>query len=303
MPDPLRDLINKLSDLLKPIFLIANTREIEGQEQYTDASIVELRTTLNNYKEQPSDDLFIQLNASINTACSRVQSPLIQYDQIIKLMEDLSNHYEIDTIELGDMKSALNSQAPPGLKQWLKDARLTAEDKARKLVEYQDRFGFSQIQSPHTDVLSAYLEEHPHFLANLITASITSFIIIAGSPISIRITDIQIAQAIIKHQPMLSNNEQENYKTVHEYINRLNNGILSNGRSVSTLMRNGDAKALLDTSDIFKIAQSEGYQTYARTQQFRAQKAEFHAKLINRDEGQVEEISPLSNKQQHSLLK
>lgn len=278
MPDPLLSLTDKLSDLLKPLFLIANTREIEGQEQYTDASIEALQAALDNYKIKPSDDLFIQLNASIKTACSRVQSPLIQYVKIIELMEELSQHHKIDTIGLGDMKSALNSQAPPSLKEWLQNAE-SVEDRARKLVEYQDTFGFSQIQSRHTDVLSAYLQKHPDFLADLITASKTSFILIAGSPISIRITDTQIAQAILAHQPTLSNDEQENYRRVNNYINHLNNAILSNGRSVSTLMRNKDAKALLDTSKIFQIAQSEIFKRHIDTESPRSKTTEFRREL------------------------
>ena len=119
------------------------------------------------------------------------------------------------------------------------------------LIDNNDRRIFSQK-------LSAHLKKYPDFLFHLIMDSEKNFNKICRSRLIFYLTDEQIAKAIIKHIPAFVHKRGEPFEQVDDLIHTLND-ILSNGRSVSTLLRNADARPILFNSTFFQIYQSESY--------------------------------------------
>lgn len=119
------------------------------------------------------------------------------------------------------------------------------------LVDNRDRLGFSQKLSNH-------LKKDPDFLYNIILRSERNFIKISQTRLILYLTDEQLARAIIKHIPVLMHKRKEPFEQIEQLIHTLNE-ILSNGRSVSTLLRNTDAKTILENSTLFQMYLSEEY--------------------------------------------
>jgi hypothetical protein len=120
-----------------------------------------------------------------------------------------------------------------------------------QLITHREELGFSQK-------LISHLKKDPEFLSRLIMESKENFIQISGTRLIFYLTDVQIAQAIIQYLPELLPEHPNPFVQVELLIDRLN-GILSNGRSISTLLRNSEAKAILDGSEFFQIYQSDEY--------------------------------------------
>lgn len=115
-----------------------------------------------------------------------------------------------------------------------------------QLIAHRDRPGFSQK-------LNAHLNEHPEFLMKLIMKSKENFIKISKTRLILFLTDEQIAKAIIKYLPEFQD-QQGPLNQVKRIVDKLNE-ILTKGRSISTLLRNSDAKKILVESKYFQVYQ------------------------------------------------
>lgn len=118
-----------------------------------------------------------------------------------------------------------------------------------KLLEHSECIGFSQK-------LSAHLKKEPNFLVKLIMESKESFVQIIQTRLVLYLTDPQLAQAIIKHIHHFEQNHQNLMTKSAHFIDKLNE-LLSNGRSIPTLLRNTEAKLILDSSELIKTYQEE----------------------------------------------
>lgn len=78
----------------------------------------------------------------------------------------------------------------------------------------------------------------------------SDFIKIANTRLILYLTDEQIASAIIKYLPNLLPEHPDTFMQVEQLVDKVNE-ILSNGRSISTLLRNTEAKSILEHSDFF----------------------------------------------------
>jgi hypothetical protein len=130
--------------------------------------------------------------------------------------------------------------------------RLKDFEKIQVLVDHCDDCGFSQKLSDH-------LNKKPDFLFDLIQKSPRSFAKIASCRLNLYLTDAQLATAIVHHLPHLVQPKEDSVQEVEELVTTIN-GILSNGRSLSTLLHNKEAKPILDKAIHFRIYQSEEYQ-------------------------------------------
>jgi len=130
-------------------------------------------------------------------------------------------------------------------------AKLNQTELTQFLLDHSETLGFSQRLANH-------LKKDPGFLFRLSMSSAPNFIKIAESRLSLFLTDVQIATAIVQHSPELVKPHINPLIEVELYIQSLN-GILSKGRSVAGLMRNTEAKSILDRSKYFQIYQSEDY--------------------------------------------
>ena len=116
------------------------------------------------------------------------------------------------------------------------------------LMKYHEHSGFSQK-------LSIHLKTNPGFLFQLIMESVENFKQIAHKRLVLFLTDVQLAKAIIKHIPSFVQHNQSPVAQATELVDNLNT-LLSNGRSVSTLLKNADAKVILDSSELLQIYQN-----------------------------------------------
>ncbi|KTC89300.1 hypothetical protein [Legionella cincinnatiensis] len=119
------------------------------------------------------------------------------------------------------------------------------------LIAHREHLGFSQK-------LRAHLEKDPEFLFRLIMKSESDFIKIANTRLILYLTDEQIASAIIKYLPNLLQEHPNTFTQVEQLVDKVNE-ILSNGRSISTLLRNTEAKSILERSEFFRIYQTDEY--------------------------------------------
>lgn len=184
---------------------------------------------------------------SIDTLAKLHQMPVIYWDKFLTQPKVSSRLF-----------NALNTtQQEQELIPWLNTisgelfTKLNPTEQAQILVDNREELGFN-IK------LSAHLKKDPQFLSRLIMQSESNFIKITNTRLSLYLTDKQIAKAIINYLPNLLHEQEDPLKQVEQLVDRLN-GILSNGRSISTLLRNVEAKEILDGSDFFRIYQTDEY--------------------------------------------
>lgn len=250
---------------LQPLFRIATERN--GKYTYSEVQV--LKETIDGYLENPSKDNFLALKRAVRCSIVYVEKWQLDFDSIKESIDKEAQQHHLAPINWPKLLS--HSKASPqyqvnalnhvykdeNLLNWLltiskhdTSSVLNAKKLTELLIENQHEHGFSKKLNHH-------LEDEPDFLVDLIMQSLSSFIQIATNTLSLFLTDEQIAKAIIKHLP--KNAEQEiNDEVVSELIAKLNN-ILSHGRSISTLLRNRHAQAILNRSKIFQHYQSEHY--------------------------------------------
>lgn len=258
MEDPFASLLKSL----QPIFHLEAMRN----GKYVFPPIQALKEATEQYNPQ-NKVTFILLLKTITDSRSYIEKWRVNFDDIINCMNHLAKKHGMPTIEwdvvlrhqggsprfqFGDHSSDEESLIP-----WLTNKtgkhfnQLNYYEKTQILVDNSYHNGFS-------NKLSAHLKKHPDFLFRLIMESESNFTKISSTRLNLYLTDSQIATAIIKHAPHLIKHHTDAFIQVEQLVNKLNE-ILANGRSVNTLLRNTEARTILDASKLFQIYQSEEY--------------------------------------------
>lgn len=112
--------------------------------------------------------------------------------------------------------------------------------------------------------LTTHLEKDRDFLFQLITESEDIFTRITNTRLILHLTDGQLAKAILKHLPKWLENYPDSSMPTEKIIEIINEK-LSQGRSVSTLLRNKNAKTILDSSELLNPYQSSNANPIAST--------------------------------------
>lgn len=236
--------------------------------KYTFPAVQHLKEATEHY-DPKAKNTFIDLLRSIREALPYIEKWRINFNIIRKSMDALAKLHHMPTIDWNQMLShpkvsprfqfsALNhSHDEHDLTSWLSYktgksfAQLDHTELTQTLLDNRDKHGFSQK-------LSSHLKKDPDFLHNLIMQSERNFIKISQTRLILYLTDEQLAKAIIKHIPALIHKRKEPLEQVDQLIHTLNE-ILSNGRSISTLLRNAEAKPILENSKFFQMYLSEAY--------------------------------------------
>ncbi len=216
-----------------------------------------------NFSEKESRELFKQLKRSIKKALPLLGSSF-DLHTCRTAMNHLAKKHHVHAIGWEKIKyskyrfSTLNQpSAQDNLSLWISTHSgkpfntLNLKQITTALMALRKADGFGAR-------LKEYLNKDPNFLFNLIMDSSSTFRKICGSRLSLYLTDQQIALAIIKHLDHFVEDHENPYQQVTTLINNINE-ILSKGRSVSTLLRNKQAKTILDNSLYFQMSQSDEY--------------------------------------------
>lgn len=233
--------------------------------RFTYPEIQRLKEAIENY--QPDDKkTFIELINAIGAALAHFEKWRLNFDSIKDAAAPLTHRHKLPDINwdryltrtsIFQFNSSGSVEADVELVDWLTVTsgesfpEETHSVQTRILIDHREHLGFSQK-------LSTHLEKDPEFLSRLIMESETNFMNIANTRLILYLTDKQIAEAIIHHLPKFIQEHENPFVQVQQCVDKLN-AILSNGRSVSTLLRNSEAKSVLDCSDLFRIYQSDDY--------------------------------------------
>ncbi len=207
---------------------------------------------------------FIQFLKILRTALPRIGHWRLDFNTIKIPMDSLAQKLNLPVIDwhryLANSNSspnfqfrALDQKMP--LLQWLiqeskaSSPASNAMTQTSMLLKCYKNCGFSKK-------LTAHLEKEPDFLFQLIIQSEEIFTQITNTRLILYLTDVQLAKAIIKHIPQWVNNKARNKEEAEKLVNMLN-GKLSKGRSIETLLRNADAKAILDSYEPIKLHQQD----------------------------------------------
>lgn len=265
----MEDYFSNLSKSLQSLFHLESMRN----GKYTYPAVQQLKDAIENYHPK-AKNTFVQLLRALKEALPYIEKWRINFDSIRKSMDQLAKIHQMPTINwnlvLAHPKvssrfqfSALNhARREVDLRSWLTSKtdksyfQLQPSEITHALLENINRPGFSQK-------LSTHLKKYPDFLFRLIMDSEENFTKICKSRLILYLTDKQIAQAIIQHIPTFINQEAKPFEQVTQLVHTLNE-ILSNGRSVSTLLRNAQATPVLLNSIFFQLYQSERYQNHQK---------------------------------------
>lgn len=267
----MEDPFSALSKSLQSVFHFEAMRN----EEYVYPSIKQLKNAIEHYNSKEKNT-FIDLLQAINLSLPRIEKWRIDFDPIKKSMDDLAKMHHMPTIDWSKILlhskvssrfqfSALNHSAKDdSLSTWLTSKtgksffQMDPSEITQALIGNRDRIGFSQK-------LRTHVEKYPDFLFQLIFDSEKNFIKICHSRLILFLTDPQIAKAIIKHLPAFLHKKGEPFEQVAQLVHTLND-ILSKGRSVSTLLRNAEAKPILFNSILFQLHESEEYAKFQSQQ-------------------------------------
>ncbi|AWN73283.1 hypothetical protein LEAN103870_09410 [Legionella anisa] len=257
MDDP----FSALTDAVESVFHLVKPR---NSGKYTYSEIQELKEAIENY--QPDEKAtFIELVKTLGAALPLFLKWGINFEPIKNSMNSLAAQHQMPAVDwdryLVHSKTSPrfpfhNPQQDVDFVPWLnamseKTSMQQEPSLHSQLIAHREQLGFSQR-------LISHLDKDPEFLSRLIMESKENFIQISGTRLIFYLTDEQIAEAIIQYLPELLPEHPNPFDQVEQLVDRLN-GILSNGRSISTLLRNSKAKETLDGSEFFQIYQSEEY--------------------------------------------
>ncbi|EHL31160.1 hypothetical protein LDG_6619 [Legionella drancourtii LLAP12] len=260
--DFMNDPFSALKDALQSVFHLEAMRS----GKYIYPEIQQLKLSLDNF--QPNNKRsFIELLKGIRATLPRIEKYIekghINFNAIKTSIDSLAKTLNLPLTNWDNYLSHSNlspkfqfndTRKELGLLPWLvakagkTSTRHNANTQISLLLEYRDHFGFSQK-------LSAHLKKDPEFLFRLIMESDNNFAHIAHTRLVLYLTDQQLAEAIIKHIPHFVQNNANPTAQAAKLVDKLNE-ILSNGRSVSTLLRNAEAKFILDSSELLQIYQN-----------------------------------------------
>ncbi|MBI2786997.1 MAG: hypothetical protein HYX60_12115 [Legionella longbeachae] len=257
MDDP----FSELKQTLESIFHLEPMRN----GKYTYPEIQRLKEAIENYQSDEKKT-FVELINAIGAALSYFEKWGLNFDSIKNAASPLSKLHQMPDINwdrylsrtsIFQFSGSTHTPQDVELVDWLTATSGEAfpeeelSTQTRILIDHREYLGFSQK-------LSTHLEKDPEFLSRLIMGSENNFINISNTRLILYLTDQQLAQAIIHHLPKFVQEHQDPFVQVEQLVDKLN-GILSNGRSISTLLRNSEAKSILDSSDLFQIYQSDEY--------------------------------------------
>jgi len=263
MTDPL----SALKRALRQIFIL------EKDSKVTYPEIQQIKISLNKFRPD-SPETFNELLVAIRDCSIRFEN-LNRFEKwridlnkihlaVRRLAKEINSSVNLDSFfskkpySPGFQFNAVSAhKANSNLLQWLANCAGITVQKLQKdpdkqlnlLLEYQDHIGFSQK-------LSAYLKKNPDYLFHLLLRSTKDFEEIVSKRLVLYLTDCQLARAIVQHIPSLTPLEPDPTQQAVRLVDKIND-ILSNGRSVSTLLRNTEAKTILDKSRLLQIYQSQ----------------------------------------------
>ncbi|STY28375.1 Uncharacterised protein [Legionella wadsworthii] len=223
------------------------------QRTYTE--IRQLKEAADNYRPDEKSS-FIELVKTLGETLRYFENRGIHVEPIFEplknLIDELAQQHDMAAVDWGIFLSKPKNSSRFQFQQpqhdgefvpWLDAMSQQIPDQEdsslhSKLIAHKERLGFTQR-------LISHLKKDPEFLSRLIMESKDNFTQISRTRLILYLTDVQLAQAIIKYLPHFL---QENLNL---------NEILSNGRSISTILRNSDAKTILDNSESFQLYQNE----------------------------------------------
>jgi hypothetical protein len=249
-----------LKAALRSVFHLESMRN----GKYIYPEVQQLKMCLDNF--QPNKQKFIELLKALRASLPYIEKWHVDFNSIRVPLDSLAIKLQMHKIDwdrflshsntsLKFQFSALNHKYKelellPWLatKSGLAGTSNNLDMQIRVLLEYRDHFGFSQK-------LSAQLKKDPDFLFRLIMSSEKNFTEIAHTRLILYLTDKQLAEAILKYIPRFVQHNANPITQATKLVDKLNE-ILSNGRSVSTLLRNAQAKFILDSSELLQIYQN-----------------------------------------------
>lgn len=252
-----------LKKALYPIFHLEPMRN----GRYIYPEIQNLKRALDNLQLLNKKNFFELLRA-LRAALPHIEKWHVDFNTIQKPIDSLVRGFKIPELNW-DTYLAHSNASPrfqfnalnqknkePGLLPWLAaksgatlTRKSTPKTQVRMLLIYKEHFGFSPK-------LSAHLKKDPNYLYRLIKESEKNFIQIVRTRLILYLTDQQLAGAIIKHVPHLLQKHPNSKVQATQLVDKLNNEILSNGISVSTLLRSAEARFILEKSIYFQIYQN-----------------------------------------------
>lgn len=278
----MRDPFTPALESLHSLFQLESTRN----GKYTFPEVQRLKESTDNYIKNPSKSNFIKLKKAVRGSMPYIEKWQLNFEPIKNSLDQVAELH--GTLPINWPKLLSHSKASPkfqfsalnhvaqeeNLLTWLaaKSGKsyvpLDHNELTQLLIEFKDENGFSKKLSHH-------LRSEPNFLFHLIMQSDANFSKIAQTLLILYLTDEQLAQAIIKHIPK-SKQEEPTFEHVHSLVEKLNH-VLSCGRSISTLLRNANAKTVLNSSIFFQIYQSD---EYAHNEEYSLEPKEYLEKRI-----------------------
>jgi hypothetical protein len=260
MEDPFSTLIKSLDSVFH--------LEVMRNGKYVYPAVQQLQEAVEHCN--PEDrDTFIYLQKAIKDAMPHIQKRHVNFNSIKEAMDKLAEINQIQSIDWDAVKTqpkissrfrfnlAHHSDNDNDLITWITNRtgksfyQLEPSEVTQVLIDNKNRHGFSQK-------LSVYLKKNPNFLFQLIMDSEKNFMKICHSRLILYLTDQQIAKAIINHIASFVHKRDDPFEQVEQLVHTIND-VLSNGRSISTLLRNAEAKPVLLNSIFFQLYQTEGY--------------------------------------------
>lgn len=248
-----------LQDALRPVFKMALRN---GKSNYP--KIQQLKSAVDAFN--PNDtETFIKLYHALCGSLSHIAQWRLDFVSIRNSMDKLALSLNMPKINWDRMVSKSNTPSffphcafqgkncNKDLLTWLAEhsgtnvATADIETQIRILLQYSENLGFSTKLNEH-------LTKHPNFLFTLIAKSEKHFTQIANSRLVLYLTDEQLAHAIIRFLPRLLKQHANRMHQTDNIVEKINK-MLSNGRSVSTILRNTQAKFILEESELWQAHQ------------------------------------------------
>ncbi|MGC1182634.1 hypothetical protein [Legionella sp.] len=261
----MRDPFSALKSALQSVFNLESMRN--GKYIYP---VQQLKESLDNFRPNNEKD-FQEIIKALKASVPYIEKWRLDFNTIRTPIDSLAKNLNLPSINWNSFLHHSNASAKFQFKAlndkyretelltWLaaksgaSGKRNNVSTQVRMLLEYREHLGFSQK-------LNTHLKKDPDFLFQLIMESTKNFKQIAHTRLVLYLTDRQLAEAIIKHIPSLVQEHTDPSVQTINLINKLNQ-ILSHGRSISTLLRNSEAKFILDGSEFLQMYQKSGMGT------------------------------------------
>jgi hypothetical protein len=239
-------------------------------------SIQKIKTALDNYKKEAQRSSFFHLKIAVVQALPYLVKN-IELSLIKKTMNELGEHHQFPPedwhVHLPKSSHRFFEDVVPPQAPTDYVALLTNPIEApTKVQSDHDRVASLFIENIHRhgfSILSDMVKEHPEFLPELTNSSKEICKKLTKTECILYLTHPEIAQLILKHyQPELEqiatiNDNSERFQAIEQFVHSINNDFLSNGLDVNRLLNHSEAKAILETSSVFRDYQS-GYHTEPR---------------------------------------